>query len=227
MFPVGAAEAPDAVALAWLPLVGAVVGALAGVAAYGVGLLAPHALAVATAFGLTIALTGTIHIDGFLDGCDAFFASVSPQRRLEILKDPHHGTFAIAGFAVLAAFWLGALWSLQPAQYPLALALSGAAARWSAVIHALRFAYGRAGALPRAFESRPPFGVLALGAGLVAVLAFALRAPGCAAAFAALAVAAVAITWARARLGGGVVGDAYGFTIVVAEVAALVVLAAL
>ena len=113
------------------------------------------------------------------------------------------------------------------AQYPLALALAGAAARWSAVIHALWFAYGRAGAPTRAFESRPPFGVLALGAVLVAALAFALRAPGCAAALAALAAAAIAIVWARMRLGGGVVGDAYGFAIVIAEIAALGALAAL
>lgn len=182
---------------------------------------------MATAFTLTIVLTGAIHVDGFLDGCDAFFASVTPQRRLEILQDPRHGTFALAGFAVLCTLWLAALWSLPPAQYPLALALSGAAARWSAVIHALWFAYGRAGPPARAFASRPPLGVLALGAVLVAMLAFALRAPGCVAALAALAVAAAAITWARMRLGGGLVGDAYGFAIVLADVAALVALAVL
>ena len=202
------------------------VGALAGGAAYAVAHAAPHPLAVATAFGLSVVLTGAIHVDGFLDGCDAFFASVSPQRRLEILKDPRHGMFALAGFAVLGAFWLAALWAIEPARYPLALALTAAAARWSAVIHALWFAYGRAGAPPRALEKKPPFTILALGAVLVAALAFAAGAPGCIAAIVALAVAAAAITWARARLGGGVVGDAYGFTIVIAEVAALVALAA-
>ncbi|MDB5028156.1 MAG: adenosylcobinamide-GDP ribazoletransferase [Candidatus Eremiobacteraeota bacterium] len=223
--PAGVAPAPDAVALAWLPFVGALVGAIAGLAAYAVGLVAPHALAVATAFGLTIVLTGAMHVDGFLDGCDAFFASVAPERRLEILKDPRHGTFALAGFAVAGAFWLGALWSLEPSRYPIALALSGAAARWSAVIHARWFAYGRGGAPTRAFESRPPLGVLALGAVLVAALAFPLRGAGVAAVSAALATAAVALVWARARLGGGLVGDAYGFAIVVAEIAALVALA--
>lgn len=225
ILPFGAAEPPDAVALAWLPFVGAVIGALAGGAAYLVAYVAPAALAVAVAFGLTIVLSGAIHLDGFLDGCDAFFAPVSVERRLEILKDARHGTFALAGFAVVAVFWLAALWSLDPVTYPLALALTGAASRWSAVIHALWFAYGRAGAPPRAFEARPPFWVLGLGAVLVALLAFALRAPGCAAAFVALIVAAGTIAWARKQLGGGVVGDTYGFTIVVAEVAALVTLA--
>ena len=212
-------------ALAWLPFIGAVVGALAGSGAYAVSLIAPHPLAVATAFGLSIVLTGAVHLDGFLDGCDAFFASVPAQRRLEILKDPRHGTFAIAGFGVVGALWLAALWALSPAAYPLTLALTGAAARWSVVIHALWFAYGRVGAPTRAFERRPPLPLLAVGAVLVAGLAFALRAPGWAAAAAALVVAAGAITWARARLGGGLVGDAYGFAIVIAEVAALIALA--
>ena len=212
-------------ALAWLPFIGAVVGALAGSAAYAVSLIAPHPFAVAAAFGLSIVLTGAVHLDGFMDGCDAFFASVPAQRRLEILKDPRHGTFAIVGFGVVGVLWLAALWALSPAAYPLALALTGAAARWSAVIHALWFAYARAGAPTRAFERRPPFPLLAAGAVLVAGLAFALHAPGYAAAAAALVVGAAAITWASVRLGGGLVGDAYGFAIVIAEVAALIALA--
>ena len=62
---------------------------------------------------------------------------------------------------------------------------------------------------------------------LVAVLAFALGTPGGVAAIVALAIAAGAIAWARTRLGGGLVGDAYGFAITIAEVAALASLAVL
>ena len=226
ILPVGAADAPDAVALAWLPFVGALVGALAGCLAYGVERIAPHALAVATAFGLGIVLTGAMHVDGFLDGCDAFFASASPARRLEILDDPHHGTFAIAGFAVLGALWLAALWSLVPATYPVALAFAGAAGRWSTVIHALRIPYGRAGTPTRAFEARPPFVILGLGLVLVVALASPLHARGAFAALAALVVASACVEWIRRRLGGGLTGDAYGFTIVVAEASVLVALAA-
>jgi adenosylcobinamide-GDP ribazoletransferase len=205
--------------------VGAVVGALAGLAAEAVAHVATHPLAVASAFALSVALTGAIHVDGFLDGCDAFFASVSAERRLEILKDPRHGTFAVAGFAAVLALWLAALWSLPPASYPLALALCAASSRWSSVIHALYVPYGRAGAVTRAFEGRPPLGVLGLGLALVIALAWPFGARGAAAAAASLALAALCVRWIRSRLGGGLVGDAYGFTIVVAEVGALVTLA--
>jgi cobalamin synthase len=93
------------------------------------------------------------------------------------------------------------------------------------VIHALYVPYGRAGELTRAFEQRPSRGVLALGLVLVAALAFALGTRGLVAFAAAIALAALCIAWTRSRLGGGLTGDAYGFTTVVAELAALVALA--
>jgi adenosylcobinamide-GDP ribazoletransferase len=199
-----------------LPLVGAVVGGLAGTAAWAVSLVAPHALAVAAAFGLTVVLTGALHIDGFLDSCDAVFASVPPDRRLEILKDPRHGTFAIAYFSVLCAVWLAALWSIDPVRLPLALAFAGAAARWCAVGVAFAIPYG-------ANAERPPrgvhaaMGILALGLGWSywghAVILIAVGGATLAAAF-----------WLKARLGGFLTGDGYGFLIVCTEV---VILAAL
>ena len=224
ILPVGASAAPDASALGWLPIVGALTGAIAGAAAYGVALVAPHPLAVATAFGLSIVLTGAIHLDGFLDGCDAFFASTTPERRLEILKDPRHGTFALAGFAVLGACWLAALWSIPSALLPPALAFAAAAARWSAIVHALWIPYGRS-TPTRAFESRPSTLAVLLGLALTVVLAIALGAAGARALAVAIALGAICVLWIRPRLGGGLVGDAYGFTIVVAETGALVAIA--
>ena len=81
--PVGVADAPQADALAWLPLVGAVTGALAGTAGWLVSLVAPHPLAAAAAFAAVLVLTGAIHLDGFLDCCDALFAPVPLAQRLE------------------------------------------------------------------------------------------------------------------------------------------------
>jgi adenosylcobinamide-GDP ribazoletransferase len=215
-------EAPDARALAWLPFVGALTGALAGTAAYGVASIAPHGLAVATAFAATIVLTGAIHLDGFLDGCDAFFASTTPQRRLEILKDPRHGTYALAGLAVLAVVWLAAFAPLRPADYPFALAFAGGASRWSAVVHAAWVPYGRPATPSSALATRPPWPLLFAGLVLVIVLATLCGANGARALAVAIALGAACVLWIRARLGGGLVGDAYGFAIVVAETGALV-----
>jgi adenosylcobinamide-GDP ribazoletransferase len=49
------------------------------------------------AAGLTlipIAITGGIHLDGFCDTVDALASHAEPERKREILKDPHTGAFA-------------------------------------------------------------------------------------------------------------------------------------
>ncbi len=215
----GTAGAPDAVALAWLPLVGMVVGALAGCAAFGVSRLAPEPFVVAVAFAAVIVLTGAVHLDGLLDACDALVASVSPERRLEIMKDPRHGTFALAGFAVVSAFWIAALAVLPPALLPGALAFSAGAARLAAVLNAYRIPYGRAGASARTFETRPPQPVLVAMAALLVLLALAAHAPMWLALLAGAIVVALLIGRSAAqRLGGVLVGDVYGATIVITEV---------
>ncbi len=196
----------------FLPLVGAVVGALAGTAAWGVALVAPHILAVAVAFGLSIVLTGALHVDGFLDTCDAIFASVPPERRLEIMKDVHHGSFAIAYFAVLCAFWLAALWAIDPVRLPLALAFACAASRWISV--------SIARVIPYAAGRRPPAGIHAAMAILTILLGWSYWG------HAALLLGLGGLTFLAAfaikpRLGGRVTGDVYGFLIVCTEVAIL------
>jgi adenosylcobinamide-GDP ribazoletransferase len=218
--PVGWSEAPRADALAWLPFVGVLLGALAGGFGALVGLAAPHPLAAAAAFGATLVLTGAIHLDGFLDSCDGLFASVPVARRLEILEDPRHGTFALAGFGVLAAVWLAALVAIPTQNYPALLAFAGGSARFAAVLNAFVFPYGRAGGSAQAFERRPNLAILT--AGLLAALACAWGRP----VLLVLAVAAAALALglgrlAAARLGGALVGDVYGAIVTVLEVGLL------
>ena len=53
-----------------------------------------------------ICVTGGIHMDGFADTCDALASNAPPEKRRQILKDPHAGAFAIIGVVayVLAYF---------------------------------------------------------------------------------------------------------------------------
>lgn len=46
---------------------------------------------------IPILVTGGIHMDGFLDTTDARSSYQSKEKKLEILKDPHCGAFAIIG----------------------------------------------------------------------------------------------------------------------------------
>ena len=79
-------------ALCAFPLVGAVCGALWCVC----GVLPLPAAARAAGFCLVpVWVTGGIHLDGYADTCDALSSYGDTAKKLEILKDPHCGAFAV------------------------------------------------------------------------------------------------------------------------------------
>lgn len=93
------------------PLVGAVIGALIygwSYAAVRFGL--SEGLRAAGYVLIPVFITGGIHLDGFLDTCDALHSYAPVERKLEILKDPHTGAFAIICACSLFAADFG-LWS--------------------------------------------------------------------------------------------------------------------
>jgi adenosylcobinamide-GDP ribazoletransferase len=196
-----------------LPLVGAVIGAIAGFAALGVARFAPHSLVAATALAVTIVASGAIHLDGFLDGCDAFFASVPAPRRLEILKDPRHGTFALAGLLVLAVFWYAALSELPVSTYPATLAFAGALGRAAAILGATMYPYSRGGNIDG--------GKLLLVLAALACGAFLLSPSALVFVPIALAISWLLARWFADRVGGVLPGDGYGFIATVLDVAVL------
>ena len=59
---------------------------------------------------LPVALTGGIHLDGFLDTIDALSSFQSKERKLEIMKDPHMGAFAVIG-AIAYFFMAYGIWA--------------------------------------------------------------------------------------------------------------------
>ncbi len=66
--------------------------------------------AVATV--LPVALTGGIHIDGFMDTCDALSSHGDREKMMSVLKDPHTGAFAIIYTFVYFILYFGALTQL-------------------------------------------------------------------------------------------------------------------
>lgn len=94
------------------PLIGLVIGGLCWLWVWLSGVLGlPAILRGAGLCLLPVLLTGGIHLDGYADTCDALASHAGPERRQEILKDPHLGAFAairlctyfVAGFALWTA----------------------------------------------------------------------------------------------------------------------------
>jgi len=83
---------------------------------------------------LPILVTGGIHMDGYLDVTDAKASYGEREKKLEILKDPHVGAFAVIGCGVYLLCYLAVFslvrteqFALVGAVYVLTRAMSGLA----------------------------------------------------------------------------------------------------
>ncbi len=63
---------------------------------------------VTVGLAVPLLITGGFHVDGFMDTMDALHSYQMKERKLEILKDPHIGAFAVIMLAVYGLVWLGA-----------------------------------------------------------------------------------------------------------------------
>lgn len=88
-----------AAALRWYPLVGLAIGAIVAGAGWVGSLLDPWigALAALTAW---VAVTGALHLDGLSDLADGLGAAHrDPARFLQVMADPHVGSFGVVALA--------------------------------------------------------------------------------------------------------------------------------
>ncbi len=213
-------------AAAWFPLVGALVGALAGatraLTADAFGPLTASVLAV-----LVLAVvTGALHLDGLADTADGLGArGGGAERRLAVMRDPATGVFGVLALLAWALLLTSALASLSDHDALLALIAAGLGSRWAALFHAAAEEPARADGLGAAFRVPPA----ALGAATTTAVLGALALgplPGFVALGAALTAFAATTLLAR-RLLGGRTGDTIGATVVLAEVAVVLALLAL
>lgn len=207
--------------LAFFPLVGAAVGGVFALSAWLLGLLGfGPVLRGAVLTAVPLAVTGGIHMDGFCDTVDALSSHAPRERKLEILKDPHAGAFALIWGAVWLLVYFGLLTELRGAATVAAgFVLSRSFSAWG--VERLPSARGGMGAqLKRG--SRFPWWVLTLYLGLYlgAVALWGDLLAGLAALGAALLVY-LGYRVLAVRQFGGFTGDLAGWFLQVCELAIL------
>ena len=209
------------------PVVGALIGLIAGLILLGVFQLGLHPLACAfLALATSIGLTGALHEDGLGDFADGL-GGTSRENRLAIMRDNRIGTFGtlalLFGVGIRASI-LSGLTSPEAA----ALALITAAAISRAVLPAVMRWQRPARADGLAAGVGAPRDAEVATAAALALL-IALFAVGFWAGLLAVAVAglaALAVAGLAQRTLGGQTGDVLGAVQVIAEIAALAAIAA-
>jgi len=201
----------------WLPVVGLVLGGILAVVDLGLRALAIDPLVVSTVLVvLLLALSGALHADGLMDTCDAVFGHASPERRLEIMRDPRAGAFGVVGLVCVVALKIAAVAALPAAIRPQLLLLAPVLGRWSIVLLARVYPYGRASGLGAPLKQAATSRAL--------VLASLVPLAGCAAfgpvgIVCGLLAAIVALGLGRWLMGllPGLTGDCYGAACEVVE----------
>jgi adenosylcobinamide-GDP ribazoletransferase len=210
-------------AAGWFPLVGALVGALAGGVRVGLEPLIGTGPATVLALTALVVVTGALHQDGLADTADALGVRGDRERRLAVMRDSATGAFGALALVGWALLMLTALAPLSQGHALAALVAAGSLSRWAALLHAAGTPPARADGLGAAFT----IGRLTLGlAGAVAIaiaVVAAGAAPGGAAAAAALTLALLSCVAARRAIGGRT-GDTIGATVALVEAAVCTVL---
>jgi|SRR5271157_809262 len=118
----------------WYSLVGLCIGALVAGAFALLQIYFFHILSAALALAFWVLLTGGLHLDGLADCFDGMFHASNPERRLQIMKDPHTGAFGVIGLILVLLIKFSALTSLSSTRAIGAILLSASFARWCVLL---------------------------------------------------------------------------------------------
>jgi adenosylcobinamide-GDP ribazoletransferase len=216
-------EAPGPAA-AWFPVVGLLIGGVL----VGVDRLAALAFAPLLAAALVVAVwklvTGALHLDGLADCVDGL-AGRDPARRLEIMRDSRIGTFGTTAVVLAVVLAVAGVAGIDARARGGALILAPVAGRAMAPIVGRLFASAAAG---HGASFRAGLGGAAPIVAAIVALVVAVAALGATGLAALLVAGAVGLAWAAfmARRLGGITGDVHGAVIELAELAALLTVAA-
>ena len=216
-----------AYAMCFFPIVGVVIGALfIGLYFLGHALGLSSLLLAAVATVLPIAVSGGIHMDGFCDTLDALSSHAPAEKKLEILKDPRAGAFAVIGCSTYLLLSFG-FWheALGEGMHIYALALVPVLSRALSALAVVTFKGARKDGLLAAFRGAADVRcVRAVSALWVLLCGGAMAVLSPCAGGAALAAAGLTFLYYRImayREFGGATGDLAGFFVQICELACL------
>ena len=175
---------------------------------------------------LPLLITGGIHMDGYMDTADALASHQSRERKLEILKDPNCGAFAVIYCGIYLLAYAGLIHELFTANYILVICPTFVLSRTLSALCAVNMPNARKAGMLCAYTKNTEKHTATIA--LIAVLiisgaAVVLLSPvigGITVLFAI--VSAIFYRRLAMKQFGGVTGDTSGFFLQICELACLV-----
>jgi len=196
--------------MAYFPLAGLLIGTLLYI---GYGLLYPYLperLVNLILIALIVAITGGLHIDGFMDTVDGIAGGKNRDDILRIMRDSPLGAIGAAAVILLILLKWEALNSIGHADKKTALLLMPVLGRWSMVLLARLSPYAREEGLALSFVDGLTAGVLACAFSVTLFLtAFFYGYAGIILLIIVSVISYVASLWFNKKT-GGITGDVIG-----------------
>ncbi|MFC2091581.1 adenosylcobinamide-GDP ribazoletransferase [Elusimicrobiota bacterium] len=130
-------------ATVYFPVVGIILGLILSIVHRVSYALVSDSLACIISVVILILLTGGLHIDGFADTIDGFYAGRNKEEILKIMKDPHVGTMGVIAIVCLIMLKTGFIGLLDIPLRLNTLVIMPVLSRWSMVFAMFLFGYAR------------------------------------------------------------------------------------
>lgn len=128
---------------AYFPLMGLFIGGILALGYEIFNLIFSHPVACAFTMILNAAITGGLHIDGFVDAFDAVFSGGDKEKMLSIMREGRPGALGIAAVMLLFIAKYSILVSLPAGTVEVSLIAMTMFGRWSLVFSSALYPYAR------------------------------------------------------------------------------------
>ena len=208
--------------LGYFPLVGIIIGLILAGLNWLLRLIMPSAVVDALLIVSMVAISGALHLDGFVDTCDGIAGHKTPEERWQVMHDSRAGAFGIIGVILLLMVKYVSLISVPQTLLMATLVLMPVLSRWTMVYAIFAYPYARPSGLGKVFKQGASWQMLTIATLIALVITGALaRLAGLAIIFGVWVIVVALSTYLKRKF-AGLTGDTYGAINEVAEVCVLI-----
>ena len=208
--------------LVYYPVIGLVIGAILAGGYWAFSTFMPPVMVPGFVLGLSIYLSGGLHLDGLIDTFDGLAGGHrSPERRKQIMKEPGVGAMGVVAFGVVVLLKYSALAGIDERFVYQALIIMPVFSRWAMVLAVLRYPYACEQGMGKLLQQGAGAGVFVLTTAIALFLGVLISGwHGVVLMLVVFGVIAAIAGMMRKKI-GGLTGDSYGTINEISELAVL------